>query len=111
MFSTPKSQKIGFLFCIVLTYFNADKTKTNGKKDVAVIESVLKGYPLGLIYFNNNVETGKYEVLDGQQRITSLGRFVKNKFAVKVNGLEQRWRNNHRQLSDALQDPQPFKRE
>ena len=70
-------------------HFNADKTKTNGKKDVAVIESVLKGYPLGLIYFNNNVETGKYEVLDGQQRITSLGRFVKNKFAVKVNGLEQ----------------------
>ena len=61
----------------------------DGKKDVAVIESVLKGYPLGLIYFNNNVETGKYEVLDGQQRITSLGRFVKNKFAVKVNGLEQ----------------------
>ena len=26
---------------------------------------------------------------DGQQRLTSLGRFVKNKFAVKVNGLEQ----------------------
>ena len=61
----------------------------DGKKDVAVIESVLKGYPLGLIYFNNNVEEGKLEVLDGQQRITSLGRFVKNKFAVKVNGLEQ----------------------
>lgn len=27
--------------------------------------------------------------LDGQQRITSLGRFIKNKFAVKINGLEQ----------------------
>ena len=60
----------------------------DGKKDVAVIESVLKGYPLGLIYFNRK-EDGKMEVLDGQQRITSLGRFVKNKFAVKVNGLEQ----------------------
>lgn len=24
----------------------------DGKKDVAVIQSVLKGYPLGLIYFN-----------------------------------------------------------
>ena len=24
----------------------------DGKKDVAVIESILKGYPLGLIYFN-----------------------------------------------------------
>jgi hypothetical protein len=60
----------------------------DGKRDVAVIESALKGYPLGLIYFNK-VEDGRLEVLDGQQRITSLGRFVKNKFAVKINGLEQ----------------------
>ena len=65
----------------------------DGKRDVAVIESVLKGYPLGLIYFNRNKDFGptetELEVLDGQQRITSLGRFVKNKFAVKINGLEQ----------------------
>ena len=60
----------------------------DGKRDVAVIESVLKGYPLGLIYFNR-VDDGRLEVLDGQQRITSLGRFLKNKFAVKFNGLEQ----------------------
>ena len=60
----------------------------DGKKDVAVIDSVLKGYPLGLIYFNK-VESGQLEVLDGQQRITSLGRFLRNKFAVKINGLEQ----------------------
>ena len=42
----------------------------DGKRDVAVIESVLKGYPLGLIYFNK-LEDGRFEVLDGQQRITS----------------------------------------
>ena len=60
----------------------------DGKRDVAVIESVLKGYPLGLIYFNR-VDNGRLEVLDGQQRITSLGRFLRNKFAVKINGLEQ----------------------
>jgi len=28
-------------------------------------------------------------VLDGQQRITSVGRFVTGKFAIKVNGKEQ----------------------
>ena len=60
----------------------------DGKKDVAVIESVLKGYPLGLIYFNK-VDGGQLEVLDGQQRITSLGRFVTGKFAIKMNGMEQ----------------------
>ncbi|MBP5219084.1 MAG: DUF262 domain-containing protein, partial [Bacteroidaceae bacterium] len=36
----------------------------DGKRDVAVIESVLKGYPLGLIYFNKT-ENGQLEVLDG----------------------------------------------
>lgn len=53
-----------------------------GKREVAVIESVLKDYPLGLIYFNK-VSDGNFEVLDGQQRITSLGRFVTGKFAIK----------------------------
>jgi hypothetical protein len=53
-----------------------------GKKEAAVIESVLKGYPLGLIYFNK-LSDGSLEVLDGQQRITSLGRFITGKFAVK----------------------------
>jgi hypothetical protein len=61
----------------------------DGKRDVAVIESVLKGYPIGLIYFNK-VDDGRLEVLDGQQRITSIGRFVTNKFAIKdENGMEQ----------------------
>lgn len=61
----------------------------DGKRDVAVIESILKGYPLGLIYFNR-VNENNLEVLDGQQRITSFGRFVTNKFAIKdENGMEQ----------------------
>ena len=61
----------------------------DGKRDVAVIESILKGYPLGLIYFNK-VSNNKLEVLDGQQRITSFGRYVTGKFAVKdANGMEQ----------------------
>lgn len=61
----------------------------DGKRDVAVIESILKGYPLGLIYFNK-VKDDALEVLDGQQRITSLGRFVTNRFAVKdENSMEQ----------------------
>ena len=56
-------------------------------RDVAVIESILKNYDLGLMYFNKRYD-GKYEVLDGQQRITSIGRFVQCKFPIKVNGME-----------------------
>jgi hypothetical protein len=61
----------------------------DGKKDVAVIDSLLKGYPLGLIYFNK-VDDDHFEVLDGQQRITSFGRFVNNNFAIlDENGMQQ----------------------
>ena len=56
-----------------------------GKKEQAVIHSLLKGYPLGLIYFNT-VAKDVFEVLDGQQRITSIGRFVTNKFSIMDNG-------------------------
>lgn len=60
-----------------------------GKREAAVIESILKGYPIGLIYFNK-VSENNLEVLDGQQRITSVGRFVSDKFAIKdENGMEQ----------------------
>ncbi len=59
----------------------------DGKRDVAVVESLLRGYPLGLIYFVKNKD-GLYEVLDGQQRITSFARFVRKSwpFAVIRNG-------------------------
>lgn len=59
-----------------------------GKREVAVIDSILKGYPIGLIYFNK-VSEKNLEVLDGQQRITSVGRFVTDKFAIKdENGMQ-----------------------
>lgn len=59
----------------------------DGKRDVAVVESLLKGYPLGLIYFAKNAD-GMYEVLDGQQRITSFARFVNQSwpFSVELGG-------------------------
>ena len=60
----------------------------NGAREIAVIESVLKGYPIGLLYFNK-VDDEHLEVLDGQQRITSLGRFLKHKFAIVLDGMEQ----------------------
>ncbi len=72
----------------------------DGKKDVAVIESVLKGYPIGLIYFNKNGE--QLEVLDGQQRITSLGRFVTSKFAIRQDGIEQYFRGIAKDKQDKI---------
>lgn len=74
----------------------------DGKKDVAVIDSLLKGYPLGLIYFNDG-ET-YLEVLDGQQRITSIGRFVTGKFAIKRDGKEQTFSSLPQEDRDKILD-------
>jgi hypothetical protein len=63
-------------------YIYADQ---GGQREMAVIQSLLKEYPLGLVYFNK-LAAGKFEVLDGQQRITSIGRFLTNKFPIMDNG-------------------------
>lgn len=63
-------------------------------KEADVIDSILKGYPLGLIYFNVR-DDGKFEVLDGQQRITSIGRFVTGKFSIEGS-------NNNRLQFDSM---------
>ncbi len=76
----------------------------DGKKDVAVIESLLKGYPLGLIYFVK-VSEDKYEVLDGQQRITSFGRFKTGKFPIiDDNGMQQYFDGLDPELQDKILD-------
>jgi len=71
-------------------------------KEAAVIDSVLKGYPLGLIYFHK-AGADEFEVLDGQQRITSVGRFVNDKFAIKdENGLQQNFSGMAKNKKDRI---------
>ncbi len=72
----------------------------DGKKDVAVVESLLKSYPLGLIYFVKNAD-GIYEVLDGQQRITSFARFVNNSWPFSVI-----WKGKERHFESLAKDEQ-----
>ena len=75
----------------------------DGKRDVAVIESLLKDYPLGLIYFVKNAD-GMLEVLDGQQRITSFGRYVNDTwtFPVMINGKPKYFRGLDKNLQDKI---------
>jgi len=43
------------------------------------IESVILNFPLPAFYINKNIK-GKYIIVDGRQRLTTLRRFLQNKF-------------------------------
>ena len=56
----------------------------------AVIQTVLKGYPLNVMYW---VKTGEdcYEVLDGQQRTLSVMQYLKHQFPITLDGKKFYW--------------------
>ena len=87
---------------IIQPEFQRNYIYDDGKRDVAVVESLLKGYPLGLIYFVLNKD-GMYEVLDGQQRITSFARFVNQSWPFSVM-----WKGRPRSIGSL--DPDDRKR-
>lgn len=56
----------------------------NEKEQIAVIYTVLKGYPLNVMYWVKRSEDAEcpYEVMDGQQRTLSLCEYVAGTFAI-----------------------------
>ena len=76
----------------------------DGKKDAAVVQSALHKYPLGILYFNKSGEN-HWEVLDGQQRITSLGRFVTDKLSIlNDDGIPQKFSSLSQELRQRILD-------
>lgn len=64
-----------------------DKGADNGgKKQIALIDSILNGYPINVMYFVktdvNQDGEDMYEVLDGQQRIITMCHFRENRFGL-----------------------------
>ena len=54
-------------------------------KQRAVIDSVLSKFPLSIMYWVDH-ENGRFEVLDGQQRILSICKFHNREFSIEHNG-------------------------
>ncbi len=48
----------------------------------AIIDTVRNNFPLNVLYWVENKD-GSYEVLDGQQRLISIGQYVSSMFSVK----------------------------
>ena len=61
-------------------------SESGGKKQIALIDSILNGYPINVMYFvrtgTNQNNEDMYEVLDGQQRIITMGHFKENMFGL-----------------------------
>ena len=55
------------------------------EKRNAVIDTILKDFPLNVMYWAKN-EDGSYEVLDGQQRTISFCQYVHGIFSVSIDG-------------------------
>ena len=59
----------------------------NDEQQKAVIDTVMHGFPLNVMYWTLNGD-GSYELLDGQQRTLSLCNFVENAFSItQDNGM------------------------
>lgn len=65
----------------------------------AVVETVMKGFPLNVIYWAVKSDN-TFEVLDGQQRTISLCEYCNNEFSIKINDNDMFFHN----LTQAEQD-------
>tara|TARA_R110002073_G_scaffold74100_10_gene181366 strand:+ start:16288 stop:17346 length:1059 start_codon:yes stop_codon:yes gene_type:complete len=66
-----------------------------------LIESLLLNIPIPVIYFAEQAETLKYEVIDGQQRLYTFQRYLTDDFA--LTGLEIRDDVNGKKYSELVQ--------
>ena len=62
----------------------------NQEQAEAVIHTVLKGFPLNVMYWVK-VADDEYEVLDGQQRTLSVMQYLDHQFSVKLDGKKYYW--------------------
>lgn len=54
----------------------------------AVIDTILKGFPLNVMYWAKK-EDGTYEVLDGQQRTISFCQYINGEYSININGIDK----------------------
>ena len=81
----------------VITVDNSYQRKYiwQAKEQIALIETILLGYPIPEIYLwakETNPDTGdtKYSIVDGKQRLTTLQRFLNDDFKLKTKGLDDK---------------------
>jgi 5-methylcytosine-specific restriction endonuclease McrA len=77
------------------------------KQEQAVIETILRDFPLNTIYWIKNADD-TYEVLDGQQRIISICRFINNEFSIEYEKFQQIFDNLQPDIQNKILDYKLF---
>lgn len=61
-------------------------SEAGGKKQIALIDSIMHGYPINVMYWvrigQNQAGEDMFECLDGQQRIITMCKFKENQFSM-----------------------------
>lgn len=73
------------------------------KKREAVIDTILKVFPLNVMYWVVK-EDGNYEVLDGQQRTISFCQYVSGDYSVEIDGHPMAFHNLQKAEQEKLLD-------
>lgn len=73
----------------------------NDKNRNAVIETVMQGCPLSIMYWVKNLD-GNFELLDGQQRTLSICEYIEGNFSVDVDGNPKNFHNLSKEDQDKI---------
>lgn len=75
------------------------------KQQQAVIETILKGFPLNVLYWvKTDTSNADYEVLDGQQRTMSICEYVAGSFSILIDGNTMYFHNLTENLKNTILD-------
>ena len=79
--------------------YQRNKVWKDNRRKSLLIESLMLRIPIPAFYFYEN-ENGEYQVIDGQQRLTTIREFVSGKF--KLSGLEYLGREYNKKVFKEL---------
>lgn len=73
----------------------------------AVIDSILKGFPLNAMYWSDRGD-GRFEIIDGQQRTISIAQYVAGVFSIAFDGTAQYFHNLPSDIQSRILDYEPL---
>lgn len=73
------------------------------KERNAVIDSILKGFPLNVMYWSDRGD-GTYEIIDGQQRTISIAQYVENEFSILYESKEHYFHSLPIDIQNSISD-------